>query len=378
MTLSQDRATARLPAAPLSAQLADALAKHQEGRVDEAESAYLDILEAEPHNRHALFYLGTLHLEEERFTDAVNAFERLRDQDPSDIAVLWQLADVYKRLGNGTDTKLTHKELLIHVPETIESCILFAERFLRLNEGNYALTYIQKAIALAPTSNDVHYRLRVLCRNARAALLKQGRISEAIAILRQEVELHPEDLSLHRILCQSLGDAGQMDEALGYLKALATHAAASATLELARPLDLLDEIDFDDRRALWSTLPRHADVDLLVFAMRLPSYSIATALCNRLRNRFHDSAALDYLAAVIARRRSRIALEQCADLLQPLEKSYRDDPQFCFEMELVHRDQGNIASALIWLNSCEHADRDVETRDPAPARKGTLDRGRFR
>jgi tetratricopeptide (TPR) repeat protein len=185
---------------------------------------------------------------------------------------------------------------------------------------------------------------------AREALLRQGRLSDAIAVLRLETELRPHDFGLYRLLCRTLGDAGLLEEGLNYLKALAGHIADNPPLDRPASLDLIDETVLNARAGIWSTLPEHDDVDLLLFAMRLPSYSLAQTICRRLLDRFPDAAALVYLSAVILRLKSRLDLRQNGDMLQSLEKLFTAEPQFCLEMGLVHRDRGNFAAALIWLN----------------------------
>ena len=362
MTSASEQAIPQPSAEPcLSTQLEDALTKHQHGRSVEAAAAYARILENDPGNCHALRYLGALHLEEKRFSDAATAFERIRDHDPTDVAALWHLADAYQRMGRTADLHLTYKELVIHAPDTLETCILFAERFFQCLETSYALSFVHKALKLDPDSGAVRHRLGRACGVARESLLKLGRSIEAITVLRKEVELLPNDVGSHRLLCQTLGDAGLTDEALSYLKALAAHAAESAT-EPSDAMNPLGQFGDDKGRGIWSTLPEHDDVDLLFFAIRLPSYSLAEAICSRLLTMFPDAPALSYLAAIILRERSRASLQKSAAILLSLEKSYRNDARYCFDTGLLHRDQGNNASALIWLTRARMQSAQPEPR----------------
>lgn len=80
------------PADASSEGLADALAAHAEGRVDEAAEGYQAVLEDEPANQYALYNLGLLDQAAGRDDEAEERYRAAIEADPSFAPALFNLA----------------------------------------------------------------------------------------------------------------------------------------------------------------------------------------------------------------------------------------------------------------------------------------------
>ena len=148
---------ARHPQAPLrdvAKLLSRALALHQQGRLDEAEQIYSEILSARPEHGEASHFLGLIRFSTGRFGEAL------------------QLIGVAMREGAPTPTLLLHHGLVLNA----------------LNRPIDALASFERAITLDKDCFDAH--------NNRAVLLAAlGRGEEALTSCRQALALAPDDAS---------------------------------------------------------------------------------------------------------------------------------------------------------------------------------------
>ena len=71
----------------------DAIAHHQQGRLREAESIYLDLLLKQPNDVDALHYLGVLRMRQGRRDEAIDFVKRALKLAPRN-------ADAWNNLGN--------------------------------------------------------------------------------------------------------------------------------------------------------------------------------------------------------------------------------------------------------------------------------------
>ena len=347
--------------AGLATSLEEALAKHQQGRFDEARAAYDRILEHAPSDGNALFYLGCLNLDEKRFTDAVGALERAREQNPADRAVLWQLARAYRQLGSKLDVEMVCKELLYTTPDTADACFQYAERFFQLGETELAFSIIKKLLTLDPRPKGLRQRLADLYRNARAAYLADNNLPHAIAVLKQELALSSDDITIGRQLCQCLAEASRNEEALQVLQAIAANPATKLAPLPPELQEFANQPEKDQRAGAWATLPAHDDVETILLAVRLPCNELADYLVRRLANRFPESPAVVRLKAIVQRGLGRDLARRSADLLKSIERSFSNDSWYCYQMGLSQRDIGNIAPARIWLNRAK-----IQSDSPQP------------
>jgi tetratricopeptide (TPR) repeat protein len=159
----------------------EALALHREGKLELAMQRYIAVLERDPKNLDALYYVAVLALQEGQIAEGIKVLLRALDFGPPQA-----------RLHN-----------------------LLGQAYLRLNQDDDALASFDRAIACEPGFADAYG-------NRANVLADMGRLPEALAAFDQALALRPdnaEDLC-NRASVQA--DLGRHDEALaGYQRAIA-------------------------------------------------------------------------------------------------------------------------------------------------------------
>ena len=134
----------------MSKTIHDALAHHQQGRLREAESIYLDLLLKQPNDVDALHYLGVLRMGQGRRDEAIDLVKRALRQAPRN-------ADAWNNLGN---------------------------MLLAANDEKAAEFAYTNTTNLKPDNAEAWYNLANLLR-------RQRRRDEAVKCYRRVLELNP-------------------------------------------------------------------------------------------------------------------------------------------------------------------------------------------
>ena len=150
-----------------------ALALHEAGQLDEAESLYRDVLAAEPAHPDALHYLGLVANDRGKPEAAIELIRRAIDQR-SDRATY------HLNLGN-----------LLEAQGAVEA----------------ALAAYREAARLEPGATDAHFNVGLAC-------LKLSRPTEAETSFRRVVELAPDDAGAYLNLGHTLRDQARWGDAL--------------------------------------------------------------------------------------------------------------------------------------------------------------------
>jgi tetratricopeptide (TPR) repeat protein len=186
-----------LAMATISEAMAIALQHHQEGRLQEAEQIYRQVLQVEPRHAGANHLLGAVAHQAGRHDLAVEYIERA-------IALKGDVADFHHNLA-------TAYYALRRIPEAINSA--------------------RRALVLDPDFAEAHNNLGNCCK-------EQKRLDEAVEHYRRAAQLQPGLAVLHRNLGDAHKEQGMLDEAVAcYERALAfepTYADAFNNLGVAR------------------------------------------------------------------------------------------------------------------------------------------------
>ena len=154
---------------------ADAVLRHQAGRIDEAVTQYETALFLQPDYADAHNNLGVALVQKGRIVEARKHFERAVVLNPD-------YADALNNLGNS----------------------LAAQGKV---EG--AVAHFERARALNPGLVNAHNNLGV-------ALVKLGRIDDAVAHYKRVLAIHPDNAEAHHNLANQLKVQGKFDEALAH------------------------------------------------------------------------------------------------------------------------------------------------------------------
>jgi tetratricopeptide (TPR) repeat protein len=203
----------RVSTLPISL-LHSALAHHQRGHLDEAESLYRCVLEQQPHHPDALRLLGVLCRQRGDLDRARQWLERA-------LAVQPQAADTHHDLGLVWFELRRYREAIAQYKNAIQLQREFPEAHYNLGNAYYALrdfenaaAFYQEAADQQPALAEPHFNL---------GLLEQDRGNDAAAIKHYErgLAIRPDypEARLNLGLAQS--NLGQLDAAASnYLKAL--------------------------------------------------------------------------------------------------------------------------------------------------------------
>ncbi|MEA2757065.1 MAG: hypothetical protein QOJ54_3354 [Aliidongia sp.] len=153
--------------------LAEAMALHQAGALDEAARRYLRILQRSPRDFNALHFLGVLRLSQGKPGEAVRLIRQA-------LAIDGRFPDPHLNLGNA---------------------------LAALDQIDPAITSYRAALGLDPNLPQAHY-------NIGKALKSQGKLDEAVTAYRHAVQLAPGYVEALYNLGNALKALGRLDEAL--------------------------------------------------------------------------------------------------------------------------------------------------------------------
>lgn len=165
--------------------LKDVQQLHREGRLNEAKTAYLKLLEENPQNVEALHYLGILYAEEGDFKNAEHSLHKALTLNPDDLSIQLHLANIYK-------AKKQYDQAIQILQKVVHINPKFAAAYNNLGtiydadmQWDAAIQSYYTAIDIQPNYADAYYNLGL-------ALNKAKRFGEAMNTYLALLELAPE------------------------------------------------------------------------------------------------------------------------------------------------------------------------------------------
>ena len=275
----------RRPPSPEAVQMMRrALAVHQQGRLDEAERLYKDVLAAAPNFADAWHFLGVIKSQRNDHAGAVTLIERANTIDPNNAAAHYNLGNAYLKLRRYSDA-LARFELTLKLKSDHAGALnnrgTVLEQLGRLEE---ALANYDRALKENPDSaqawnnrgnvlNGLRRPGEALEACDRALKLEQGRLEalvnrgNALRALNRPVEAL-EDYD--RALRVAPGDAKARNNRGNALVDLGRHDEAFASFDAILTRDPRDENAWCNRASLLLKLRR--------FEEAVASYDAALAL----------------------------------------------------------------------------------------------------
>jgi tetratricopeptide (TPR) repeat protein len=167
-------------------------------------------VEWNPNDADAWYNLGRTKYTENRFEEAIQAFEKCLKLDSKNIKAEYNLGLSYYGLGRSDDALGAYKtaiEWQANVPQQDpEPYIDLGTLYLEQSRPNDALPYLRQATEIAPEDAKGHEKL-----GKTFSMLEE--LPEAQAELEKAVALAPEVASLHYMLGQVYRKEGMMDKA---------------------------------------------------------------------------------------------------------------------------------------------------------------------
>jgi predicted TPR repeat methyltransferase len=164
----------------------DAIAHHQQGRLREAESIYLDLLLKQPNDVDALHYLGVLRVRLGRLDEAIELVKRALKLAP-------QNADAWNSLGNmlltGNNEKaaeFAYTSATNQKPDYAEAWYNLANLFRRQRRRNEAVNCYRRVIELNPRFAGAYENIALL-------FLRIGRPDLTADVYRRWLTVEPDN-----------------------------------------------------------------------------------------------------------------------------------------------------------------------------------------
>jgi predicted TPR repeat methyltransferase len=164
----------------------DALAHHQQDRLREAESIYLDLLLKQPKDVDALHYLGVLRMRQGRIDEAIDFVKRSLIQQP-------QNADAWNNLGNmllaGNNEKgaeFAYSSATNQKPDYAEAWYNLANLFRRQRRRDDAVRCYRRVLDLNPRFSGAYENIAML-------LLRIGRPDLTADVYQRWLAVEPDN-----------------------------------------------------------------------------------------------------------------------------------------------------------------------------------------
>jgi predicted O-linked N-acetylglucosamine transferase (SPINDLY family) len=165
----------------VSQALQRATALHEQGRLEEAEQAYANILTLEPSHFVALHRLAVLALQQGRHEDALRRVEAALRVNPGAEHALMNKGTILFGLGRHNDALVTYNQVLLRNPNEPDAYFNIGNVLMAAGRPAEAATSFARVVSLR--TGDVQAQLREA-----GALALTGRTEEAVAKLDRAIE----------------------------------------------------------------------------------------------------------------------------------------------------------------------------------------------
>lgn len=172
------------PSIRLASLIDTALAAHQAGRLDSAESLYREILTLDPAHTAALHYCGVLHYQRGDYDTAASLMSRALKLDRHNAACWSNRGLVAAALGHLDEAMICYDQALQIQPDFADARNNFGVALQAQGNFEEAIEQYHLALATNPELIDAHLNLGTV-------LSKLARFDEALACYRQVLSLDP-------------------------------------------------------------------------------------------------------------------------------------------------------------------------------------------
>ncbi|MBV9676469.1 MAG: tetratricopeptide repeat protein [Acidobacteriaceae bacterium] len=200
------------------------------GDFPDADKWFTKSVEWNPASVLGWYYLGRTKYNENRFEEAVVAFQRCLKLDDKHVKAEDNLGLSYQALGRLDDALQAYRNAIDWQSDAkVKNPGPFIDiggLFLETNQPEKAVEYLQKALEIAPDDPKAHQQLG-------KAYFNLNNLPKALVELEKAVQLAPNNAPVHYILAQVYRKQGLGEKAKGefdrYTKLSATHSVADGT-----------------------------------------------------------------------------------------------------------------------------------------------------
>lgn len=197
---------AKLPPPSRSERLAVAMAKHQQGHVEDAAAVYRELVRESPNDVDALHFLGIAFHQMGDDDAALAHLGRALALAPDHADARNNRGNVLKQLGRLDEAETDYRHALAVRPKDANARSNLGTVLRVRGQLDEAIAAFQEVIALAPGHAPAW-------QNLGTALLAAGRLEEAIAAYFQAMRLAPQSADSYHFLGAVLAGNDRIDEA---------------------------------------------------------------------------------------------------------------------------------------------------------------------
>ncbi len=187
--------------------LQEGLALHRRGAIAEAAARYAEVLQTEPGNADAHYYLGMISCQHGRFAEGAEHARRSLDGDPRHVRAHVLLGRASNALGRHEEALDYFNKAISLAPDLGPAHGHRADVLCALGRHAEAVESYDRALALAPDAVEDRF-------NRGAALLVIGRHDDAIASFDRGIAEKPDFAEAHLLRAKALLDTSRPSEAL--------------------------------------------------------------------------------------------------------------------------------------------------------------------
>lgn len=191
--------------------LNNAVRLQEQGRLDEAEAMYRQLLEINPEHTDVLYLLGMLAMRKKSFDSAIDLLYKAVRLSPGVIAYEFTLAQALQDSGHPKEALEHYKAVLAKddsLPETYHNMGIIYRFQGDLDE---AKRLFRKAIELRPAFSSAYVNLALIERD-------EGNSDQALDLLDQAVKADPADAEAYAQIAVTHRLSGRYEQALAYYR----------------------------------------------------------------------------------------------------------------------------------------------------------------
>jgi tetratricopeptide (TPR) repeat protein len=151
-------------------------------------------LQSTPEDTEGWYYLGRTKYNENRFEEAIKAFQRCLKTDPASLRAQYNLGLAYQGLGRTEDAAAAFRTAIAWQQHKLnqdpEPFIDLGSLMLDENQSQDALPYLLRAVAISPQEFRAHEQLGRAFEHLDQLQKAQTEFEKAVALAPQNARLH--------------------------------------------------------------------------------------------------------------------------------------------------------------------------------------------
>jgi len=211
----------------MEADLARALVHQREGRLDEAESIYRDLLRLDPGSAQVLHQYGLVEFERGRYPESIVLIGRAVAAHDGDAVMHSNLGEAYRRAGDLAAAFVHFKRAVELAPNLPVAHINLGVLMRAQGANRESEHFLLQAIMLFPDLPKAHMELGRLYTD-------EGRFAEAVECMKSVVALSPGNAAAYYLLGGALASCGDTPGAMQAYETAQQLGYPGAALEVTR------------------------------------------------------------------------------------------------------------------------------------------------